>query len=158
MSHRACRDVRHSLSIRKEVMGGETWVTKWMSDWHNGFWDTRASKNYAYGKPAQGSDFHFEFFCSFPQNAHTLHTLEGSIFIRFLCCLLRSSDLDLVTTLSQGWIYYINGVNLSQMPIFNCKNSSLKPKTVSTYSPLPIGAPWTVKHQSSLSVAQLWIA
>ena len=51
---------------------------------------------YAYGQPAPGAESHFEFCCSFPQNAHTLHALESSIFVGFLSCLLRSSDLDLV--------------------------------------------------------------
>ena len=41
--------------------------------------------------------------CSFPQNARTLYALESSIFIRFLFRLLRSSDLDLLTTLAKIW-------------------------------------------------------
>ena len=53
-----------------------------------------------YGKPAPGAESHYEFCCSFPQNAHTLHALESSIFNGFLGRLLCSSDLDLVTPLS----------------------------------------------------------
>ena len=44
--------------------------------------------------------FHYEFCCSFPQNAHTLHVLERSIFIGILFRLLRFSGLDVTTTLS----------------------------------------------------------
>ena len=51
-----------------------------------------------YGKFALGAESHYEFCCSFPHNAHTLH--GGLNFIVFLCHLLRSPDLDLVTTLS----------------------------------------------------------
>ena len=48
-----------------------------------------------------GATFHYyEICCSFPQNAQTLDALGSSIFIQILCCLLHSSDLDLVTTLS----------------------------------------------------------
>ena len=53
-----------------------------------------------YGKLAPGAETHYEFCCSFPQKAHSLHALESSIFIGFPCCLLHLSDLDLVTTLS----------------------------------------------------------
>ena len=52
----------------------------------------------SYGKPAPGAESHYEFCCSFPHNTHTLHALESSIFIGFLCRLLRSPDLDFVTT------------------------------------------------------------
>ena len=45
------------------------------------------------GKLASGAESHYEICCSFPQNVHTLHALESSIFIRFLFRLLRSSDL-----------------------------------------------------------------
>ena len=34
-----------------------------------------------YGKPAPGATFSYEFCCCFPQNPHTLHALENSIFI-----------------------------------------------------------------------------
>ena len=54
---------------------------------------------WAYGKPAPGATFHYEFCCCFPQPAHTLHALESSIFNGILCRLLRSSDKDLCTTL-----------------------------------------------------------
>ena len=54
----------------------------------------------AYGKLASGTESHYEICCSFPQNVRTLHALESSIFIRFLFRLLRSSDLELLTTLS----------------------------------------------------------
>ena len=53
-----------------------------------------------YGQPAPGAESHYEFCCSFPQNAHNLHALESLIFIGFLYRLLRSSDPDIVTTLS----------------------------------------------------------
>ena len=39
---------------------------------------------YSYGKPAPGAESHNEFCCYFPQNAHTLHARENSIFIGFL--------------------------------------------------------------------------
>ena len=55
-----------------------------------------------YGKPVPGAESHYEFCCPFPQNGHTLHALESSIFIGILCCLLHSSVLDLLTTLSQN--------------------------------------------------------
>ena len=53
-----------------------------------------------YGKLSPGATFHYEFCCCFPQPAHTLHALESSISIEILCCLLRLSDLDLMTTIS----------------------------------------------------------
>ena len=53
-----------------------------------------------YGKLASGAESHYEICCFFPQNVRTLHALESSIFIGFLCRLLCFSDLDLVTTLS----------------------------------------------------------
>ena len=37
---------------------------------------------------------------SFPQNTHTLHALESSIFIRILFRLSHLSDLDISETLS----------------------------------------------------------
>ena len=37
-----------------------------------------------------------KFAVPFLKNARTLNFLESSIFIGFLCCLLRLSDLDLV--------------------------------------------------------------
>ena len=49
---------------------------------------------YSYGKPAPGAESHYEFCCYFPQNAHTLHALESSIFIGFLCRLLRCVSLS----------------------------------------------------------------
>ena len=52
-----------------------------------------------FGKHAPGATFHYEFCCSVPQNAQTLHALESSIFIRILCSLLRFSDLYLVETI-----------------------------------------------------------
>ena len=39
----------------------------------------------SYGKSVPGAKSHFEFCCSFPQNTHTLHAPESSIFIGFLC-------------------------------------------------------------------------
>ena len=51
-----------------------------------------------YGKLGPGAAFHDKICCSFPQNAHTLHALKNFAFIRILCCLLHSSDLDLVET------------------------------------------------------------
>ena len=44
-----------------------------------------------HGKAAPRATFQFEFF---PQNAHTLHALENSIFNGILGCLLRFSDWD----------------------------------------------------------------
>ena len=55
---------------------------------------------FLYGKLASGAESHYEICCSFSQNVRTLHALESSIFIRFLFRLLRSTDLDLLTTLS----------------------------------------------------------
>ena len=52
-----------------------------------------------YGKKWPGATFHYEFCCYFPQNARTLQALESSFFNGFACRLLRSSDMDLVTTL-----------------------------------------------------------
>ena len=46
-----------------------------------------------YGKLPLGAESHYEFCCSFPQNARTLHALESSIFIGILCRHLRLSDL-----------------------------------------------------------------
>ena len=56
-----------------------------------------------YGKPAQGTTFHYEFCCCFPQPAHTLHALESSIFNGIFCRLLHLSDLDLSTTMSYNF-------------------------------------------------------
>ena len=39
---------------------------------------------HTYGKLASGVESHYEICCSFPQNVRSLHTLESSIFIRFL--------------------------------------------------------------------------
>ena len=39
------------------------------------------------------------FTVPFLKNAHTAHALESSNIIEFLCRLVRSSDLDLVTTI-----------------------------------------------------------
>ena len=69
-----------------------------------------------YGKPLPGAESHYEFCCSFPQNAHTLCALDNSIFIRFLFRLLRSSDLDLVTALS--WNLGTEGFQKSQNIFF----------------------------------------
>ena len=52
-----------------------------------------------YGKHAPGSTFHCEIGCCLPQNAHTLHALESSIFNRIACRLLHLSDLDLLETI-----------------------------------------------------------
>ena len=52
-----------------------------------------------YGKLAPGAESHYEICCYFPQIARTLHALESSIFIGIGCRFLRSSDLDLLTTL-----------------------------------------------------------
>ena len=52
-----------------------------------------------YGKHVPGATFHYEICCYFPQNARTLHALESSIFIGIGRRFLRSSDLDLLTTL-----------------------------------------------------------
>ena len=54
---------------------------------------------YSYGKHVPGATFHYEICCYFPQNARTLHALESSNFIGIGRRLLRSSDLDLLTTL-----------------------------------------------------------
>ena len=34
-------------------------------------------------KDVPGATFHYEFWCFFPQNAHTLHHLYSSIFLEF---------------------------------------------------------------------------
>ena len=53
-----------------------------------------------YGKHVPGATFHYEICCYFPQNARTLHALESSIFVGIGRRFLRSSDIDLLTTLS----------------------------------------------------------
>ena len=55
-----------------------------------------------YGKPEPGARFCYEFCCSFPQNAQTLHTLKYSIFVGILCRFLPLSDLALVETISSN--------------------------------------------------------
>ena len=39
-------------------------------------------KSDMHGKPAPGAESHYEFCCSFPPKAHTLHALERLIFIK----------------------------------------------------------------------------
>ena len=46
---------------------------------------THTTDRGSYGKPAPGAESHYEFCCSFPQNAHTLHALESLIFTGHLC-------------------------------------------------------------------------
>ena len=70
----------------------------------------------SYGKPVPGVESHYEFCCYFPQNVCTLHALESSIFIQFLFRLLRSSDLEFLTTLSYN--LGTEGVPKSQNIVF----------------------------------------
>ena len=61
--------------------------------------NTAAYAVHTHGKHVPGATFHYEICCYFPQNARTLHALESSIFIGIGRRSLRSSDLDLLTTL-----------------------------------------------------------
>ena len=69
----------------------------------------------SYGKPAPGAESHYEFCCSFPYITPTLHALESSIFIRFSCRFLRSSDLDLLTTLT---LFRVGGAKTPAAVVF----------------------------------------
>ena len=62
-------------------------------------WTSGERGERTYGKHVPGATFHYEFCCYFLQNAQTLQALESSIFNGIGCRLLRSSDVDLVTTL-----------------------------------------------------------
>ena len=73
-------------------------------------------QEHPYGKLAPGAESHYEFCCFFPQSARTLHALESSIFIGYICRLLRSSDLDHVTSLSKN--FGTEGVPKSQNNYF----------------------------------------
>ena len=81
------------------------------------FWGRQTdTQRFIYSKLASGAESHYEICCFFPQNARTLHAVESSSFIGFLCRLLRSSDLDLVTTLSYKFL--TEGVPKSQNNFF----------------------------------------
>ena len=56
-----------------------------------------------YGKLASVAESHYEICCSFPQNVRTLHTLESSIFIRFISVFCVHQILISVPLLDKIW-------------------------------------------------------